>query len=361
MQPDQSSRAVHVGLQWPGLPDPVTHTIARRQRPSDYVYVKDEVLAAYEGQAGFQIYPPSGGVSYGSQWSIGYCDRVGRDVIRVEIKKLYEGSPDRVIRHWHDHAIAPRPDYKGVAGRTARNIATRAKELTFAIVSLGERLAALAAALNYSGLTGKGFVQLDRDHLDYHGWWTDQFVEPVTRHAPSGMARDEFLSRCLDLDKLAIEALAERNLRALVRAVGPQNDIDGMRGLKLLDRLVCLAQVGNAAGLSLASAGPEIVARYAKDGTSPAKPLDRLFALSDLRQLEGHRKRDVDELALKALARFGIPAAMTTSGWGLVLDEVYDRLIDEISVLDRVLTDALTIVSATSADERALVSDGPPQ
>ena len=66
-------------------------------------------------------------------------------------------------------------------------------------------------------------------------------------------------------------------------------------------------------------------------------------------------------MALKALARFGIPAAMTTSGWGLVLDEVYDRLIDEISVLDRVLTDALTIVSATSADERALVSDGPPQ
>lgn len=83
-------------------------------------------------------------------------------------------------------------------------------------------------------------------------------VEPVARHAPRDMPRDVFLDRCMDLDKLVVEALSERFLRPVVRAISPPpDDIDRFRGLKLLDRLTCLAQVANAGGLSLTSSGEE--------------------------------------------------------------------------------------------------------
>ncbi|MER8986344.1 hypothetical protein [Mesorhizobium sp. M0843] len=105
------------------------------------------------------------------------------------------------------------------------------------------------------------------------------------------MARHEFLGRCLDLDKLVIEPIVERHLRAIVRAVGaPEDNIDGVRGLKVLDRLTRLAQVANAGGLSLTKASSEFISRYHRDATAPP-PLDRLFAMSDLRQMKSIESR----------------------------------------------------------------------
>lgn len=160
------------------------------------------------------------------------------------------------------------------------------------------------------------------------------------------MSRDTFLDRCLDLDKLAIESLAERYLRPLVRAISPPEDnIDSFRGLKLLDRLACLAQVANAGGLSLTKAGQEVVNRYHQEGTTPAQPLTRLFALSDLRQIKGHRKQEIDALIEKALARFGINIRAAAGGWGVILDSVYDGIIEELHLLGVTLTTALTLIT----------------
>lgn len=335
-----------IGLKWPGIGEPVTRRMAGKRLPRDWVYVKDTVLSAYEGQSSFRVHPESGGVAFGGQWSVGHADRVGRDVIRLEIKKLYEGAPDRVIRHWHAHAVAPSPELEGAAALNVRNIAVRAKELTYGIVALGERLSALTSALNLPDRTSKELVGLDREFLDYNGWWTEPFVDPVARHSRIGMARDEFLGRCLDLDKLAIESIAERHLRAIVRAVGaPEDNIDGMRGLKLLDRLTCLAQVGNAAGLSLARAGSEIISRYNRDGTTPPRPLNRLFALSDLRQLKGHRKPETDAGVTKALERFSLDVGAAARGWGLILDAVYDRIVEELRSVEETFTQALSIIA----------------
>jgi hypothetical protein len=57
--------------RWPGIAGLVTHDVARRLRPHSCVYVRDTVLAAYEGRVGFQVYPESGGVAFGGQWSVG--------------------------------------------------------------------------------------------------------------------------------------------------------------------------------------------------------------------------------------------------------------------------------------------------
>lgn len=50
------------GLAWPGIEGSVTKMIANRFRPWDYVYVRDSVLAAYEGKPGFRVSPETGGI-----------------------------------------------------------------------------------------------------------------------------------------------------------------------------------------------------------------------------------------------------------------------------------------------------------
>lgn len=87
-------------------PEPLTGDQAMRMQLIE-VFVTDTVLAMYEGRPEFQIYPEQGAVSYGSQWSVGYTRRIGRDLIAVELRKLYEGAPPDVVRHWHRHAVAP--------------------------------------------------------------------------------------------------------------------------------------------------------------------------------------------------------------------------------------------------------------
>lgn len=86
-------------LAWPGIEQPVTKRVARKFRPFEYVYVDDAVLCEYEGRPEFSIHPESGSVRYGTRWIVDYCSRVGRNLIRLEVKKLYEGVPPHVIRH----------------------------------------------------------------------------------------------------------------------------------------------------------------------------------------------------------------------------------------------------------------------
>ena len=177
-----------------------------------------------------------------------------------------------MIRHLHAHALTPRPDFEEAATFRVRNVAVHAKEIVPCLAEIGELLSLLSAALSLQDRGGAEYVGLDRAELDHAGWWMGPSVEPMTRHVPLDMRRVDFLDRCMDLDKLVVEALAERLLRPLVRAIGaPKDDIDRLRGLKLLDRLCCLTQVANAGGLSLAAFGAENVTRYKRDGTDPPR------------------------------------------------------------------------------------------
>lgn len=337
-----------VGLEWPGRPGSVTREEARKFRVHDWVYVSDRALGAYEGRSDFQVHPESGGVSFGGQWSVGHCGRLGRDIIRVELKKLYEGTPDRVIRHWHAHALAPRPEFEDGATFSMPNVATRARAIVHRLSDIGELLSSLTNALGLPERSPAALVGLDRAQLDYEGWWLGPSVEPVTRHVPVDMPRDAFLDRCLDLDKLVVEALAERYLRPMVRAIAePPDDIDSFRGLKLLDRLTSLAQVASAGGLSLVSSGEEVAARYHRDGTDPPQPLLRLFVLSDLRQLKGHRKQDVDAGIKRALARLGIDAREAAGGWGTVADQIYNGVAEDLERLFATLVSALEAMTTS--------------
>ena len=332
------------GLVWPGSDEAVTIEVSQRKRPWDNVYVEDRVLAAYEGKPDFRVGAENGSVGFGNQWAVGPAKRIGRDVIQLELRKLYEGTPHRVVQHWNAFAIKPSPDLLSLKSRRARNVGLRAKDLVFGMADVGLMLCGIAAMFRLEPVGTAEYVGLDRAWLEPNGWWSGSHVEPITHHIPVDMPRADFLARCLDLDKLLVEALVQRRLRSLLRAFGkPHDRVDDFRGLKLLDRIVCLCQVAIDAGLIPWEAGDEIAERYERTGSEPARPLTRLFALSDLRQAAGHRSADIDGSIAAALERFGIDVAMSRGGYGLVLDTVYDQLHEQLRQIHATLAGTLKI------------------
>lgn len=329
------------GLIWPGIDEPVTNEVARGLHMTDYVYVDDAVLSAYEGRPGFSIFPESGSVSHGTQWSVSFCDRIGRNTIRLETRKLYEGARAEVVRYWHKFAVAPLPYSALKAALDEPNIASRAKSVTYALVGLGEALSDLAETLHL-GISPEEFVGLRRAALDYSGWWTAEVAEPASRNAPLSLPADAFLDRCMTLGKLLIEGLSEAKLRALLLAAGvPAKDIKGLGSLKLLDRVVCLTQLAKATGLSLTKDGAALWERLSKEGTTPDQPISRLFALYDVRILKAHKASDRDQKLQGELKRFAIKPGEEASGYGKTLDRVYDALSAELTEVTAKIESAL--------------------
>jgi hypothetical protein len=85
--PISAERWDYGALEWPGIAGPVTDR--RGFHPMEFVYVRDEVLEEYEGRAneGFRVGPETGAVSYAGQWAVGHIDRIGRDLLQLEIRK----------------------------------------------------------------------------------------------------------------------------------------------------------------------------------------------------------------------------------------------------------------------------------
>ena len=322
-------------LEWPGLSQPIGHDDAMKLGSLDAVYVRDSVLGVYEGQPEYSIHPESGAVSYGNQWGVSWTRRVGRDLIAVELKKLYERSRPNTVRHWHYHSVSPpSPAVRAVS----ENVGTRARRITYALVTLGEVLGAVASHLPSSQPTAVDFVHLDRGQLDYEGWWTGRAVEPITRHIPNELTQDEFLGRCSTLYQLVGEGLSERRLRSLLEGLGVAPDsIAALGSIKLLGCLTGLAERSVDRGLALNSQSLH------DSVTQPisSSALDRLVALNELRQLSDHRAgSDAETKLTDALDAFGLDPASFAGGWGLALDALYDGVADTLEMVAATLMQA---------------------
>jgi hypothetical protein len=172
-------------FDWPGA-GIISKEAARMAGIGDHVsevFVRDTVLARFEGQPDIAINPESGAVSYKNQWSVSWCQRYGRDLIRVDLKKLYEGNRPEIVRHYHSHAVEPPPLSDRRWGDP--NVATRAKRVAFAWSYLGEALERLARMFGIGACAGD-FVSVDRANLEYRGWWSDGEFELIARHIPPG-------------------------------------------------------------------------------------------------------------------------------------------------------------------------------
>lgn len=249
-------------LTWPGIDSQVTKERSRKLGLTD-VYVDDDVLQHYEEHPDrYSIHPESGSVSYGGQWSVGYCQRISRNLIQLEIRKLYEGCPPDVIRHWNKYAVDPPA---GIPAKLMQepNVARSSKRIVYSFVDFGNALAEIAKKLLYSrDLTSEAFVGLSRNILDYYGWWTDKNVIPITAHIRRDIGEDSFLERCKSLNALVVDGIKEAKIRQLLLKIGVDpKRIEEFRGLKLLDTLIQYSIICQETGLNIFEAQKELEGR----------------------------------------------------------------------------------------------------
>lgn len=319
-------------LTWPNIPEPVTRHTAQHLGMK-LVYVKDTVLEAYQRPPDFRISPEYGAVAREGSWGVSYVHRLGRDLLALEVRKLYEGCPDEVIEHWNKFAV---PEPPAVA--QSPNVATRARRLVYALLDLGERIAGIESACLGEAITSRETVRLLRANVEYYGWWKAPGIEPITRCAPLDMSEDSFLARCAELHKPVIEGLSERPLRRTLIQLGVSDKmIERWGTLRLLQALLNLAKTSIESGLGLNAHSHDLVART--DIKARALEMAALFHLNALRVGKSHLGGgDTREAALEGL---GIERAAMAAGWGHAFDIVYDRVAESLEATAELLGQAL--------------------
>lgn len=320
-------------LIWPDYTGPMT--MQRAGREHLMAYVSDQVLRDYEGRPEFQIHPPSGGVSYRGQWSVGYCHRIGRSHIAVELKKLYEGSPPAVIEHWHRFSVPQATAYGDRDSSGGRNIAVRAQELVEAHLAMTRTLTQLAERLGLSFLQSEigGYDSAD---VVYRGWWRIEGLSSLANIVPLSITLDVFLDRAVDL-VILWESVQQSPLRNMVLKMGvDRKQLAELKSMKLLGALCQLATLCKGAGHRWPEDSIHIVAEWNKDVRIPV--LRRLFAVNQLRQKAAHRTGTGFAASLATdLDAFGIQAAAHVAGWGAAVDRLYDGLIEDFNVISALL------------------------
>jgi hypothetical protein len=121
----------------------------------------------------------------------------------------------------------------------------------------------------------------------------------------------------------------------------PAKEVAEFRSLKLLSTLVEMARLCNMTGLDCRTQAVEVFARCAE--SSPPALIAKLSALNDLRQLADHRGGGRLRTRLtNALAVFGIDPASASSGYGSLLDQIYDGVIETLKVAYETLRQGLS-------------------
>ena len=213
---------VEVSLKWPDHDGLVTGDGSGQFEALERAFVRDDVLLAYQNRPEFDINPVTGSVGFESRWAFGYCDRYGRNHIAFELRKLYEGAPGEVIKHFHSFAVSETIADKDLQIRGKRNVGIRAKEFVEAYLGLTETLSDLADALGMVA-TQADIGKLDSAEVEYVGWWTLNDLKPIGRVIPLGLSFTDFLSRCKDLFEV-IKGLQKPHLLQMVVKLGLKKD-----------------------------------------------------------------------------------------------------------------------------------------
>lgn len=311
-------------------------TLQRAAKEWIYGYVSDEVLVEYESRPEFTVHPESGGVSYGGWWGTSRTDRVGREHIRLELKKLYEACPPHVIAHWHRFAVIQVVAERDRDAHGNRNIALRAKELIYAYLRVTEVLELLSDRLE-SGFTQEDIGGISTTGVDYSGWYSPSVMRPLYGVVRLSANREKFLERAVSIFKL-FEGLKTAPLRNLVLQLKVQKEkVKDFKGIKLLATLCQLAALAAEHGHSLTGDSEAVVRLWDTDQRLPI--LNKIFALNSLRTCQSHAPSAEDDRKIADAAEvFDIDVASTASGWGYAIDALYDGLIADLNSIADLLS-----------------------
>ena len=310
------------GHYWKGIEGIVTEDRTRHKMVGEYAYISDDVLQKYEVDDDYEVHPDSGGVRYRGQWAVSHCERIGRNGIKVELKKLYEGTPDDVIGYWNKYSI----DISEVG--EGENIAAKAKRLTRKYFLFGRLFCQVANKICHSSFSPIEIITLDQDAIDYTGWADFPDYKPISHHVClRNFSKEDFICRCKKLYILLGENLQERNLRKIINTIGfSLDDTKSCRSLKLLEFFLKYLFVSVETGLDPIQDKETIVGRTKE--LTEFNMLSKLFALNDIRQLDAHKKGNFTLKFNLALEEFDIEPPSISNNYARICDQIYDGLND---------------------------------
>lgn len=334
-----SHRKVTPILTWPDRVEPVDAEKQGVFKTMETVFVTDDVLVAYEDKPEYEIHATTGSVGYENRWAVGFCHRVGRNHIELELRKLYEGAPTDVIVHFNKFAVSAAIAKKDQQINGKRNVGERARELILAYLAFTQTISELSASVGFH-VSQEEICKYDSVKVDYNGWWKFEGLKPFGNVIPLGMTRAAFLERCKNIFSV-VDDLQQGPLRKMAIALGLDKDLlTSFKSLKLLSCLCQMSQIANDAGFNLVDDSKAVAANWTTKSLVP-KELDSLFAVQVLRVSGAHNlSKDKTADYRAALQVFGITEKHCAGGWGRAMDEIYDRLIIDLRALNALIIKA---------------------
>lgn len=322
---DNTDKEIVAGHSWKGIDGLVTEWRARHEMPSEYIYVSDKVLAIYEADEDYEVYPLTGSVSYRNQWAVTHCDRIGKNAIKIEIKKIYEGNRYAVIDYWNKFSIYPSEIIEG------ENIALKSERLANKFFLFGRILAGLSNHLFKLSYTSKDLIGLDEERIEYTGWAEFNEFHAIAQHIDlKSFSKEQFISRCKKLYILLGENLKEKPLRRIVDMLGfPVSETEKLRSIKLLELIITFLKIAEESGLHPVGNKETVVERVLENKNFNV--LLELSAVNSIRQLDAHKTNDSKTRLHKALVDLGIQPSAISNNYADAIWQVYDS-IDEMFV-----------------------------
>ncbi|HHN47055.1 MAG TPA: hypothetical protein ENN09_06395, partial [Planctomycetes bacterium] len=237
--------------------------------PHVSVFFRQEVLSKYQGASGFKV-GDDGRVSYHHYWGL-FChtDRIGNELLSVDISGFAEGLPYEEWPHWKQYAVTPPSSATETALRQEQSVPD-------AVNSLGKALEALNSA--FAGLS-ESFVTIYEVRMNVSGALWDATIESLAGRQlkwvyPANADDDEFIKRVTLISTLVIDALQPRPIRSFLKTLGKNLHKNGecksLGSRKLLQRLTLIAALIN-------NVQPDIKLEFGKlsGGTEIIVPLHR--------------------------------------------------------------------------------------
>ncbi|TLP67113.1 hypothetical protein FEE96_07130 [Parasedimentitalea maritima] len=311
-------------LTWPGVSGVMNHQRANALMNTSVMYLCDSFLDRYEQNSFYDTTPFYGygswtcNPSYSGQWSFTDCRRIGRNLIKVGLRELYKGKPDREIVWAHSHVVA-----QGVVDQTdlsEEHIVAKVQRFLEALLDLADGLAWLAEELGTASVSCEELIGISREELSAERWLPYPKLSRLAQVAPLDMTEQQFLSRCKEIHELW-QKLPNGVVRRIVDQGG--HDVKTYKGFGSLKLLQIMTNV-----LERLNRNHETTANFSADHQD-AEVIDRnpklasLFLTADLRNADAHNGGSVSQ----TLSDLGFDMSQTNSGYGRALDYVFDQNI----------------------------------
>lgn len=326
-------------LNWPGYKEECTEEDARKSG-IDYVYVEDHYLLEYENRKEFKIYPENGIVNYQDWWEISFCKRMGRDYVRFELRKLYEGIPKYITKEINKFAVSKEEVDQNIKKYGKRNIGLRAKELIYSYLDFFNILSQLFSFFDLS-YNDMELCSYSKHDIEYSGWYHWMELRKIGNVARHDFIENDFLDRCNILMSF-FESIKEKPLRAFLKKIKIDNEkIESKKSIKLLEILMKVVKVSTSSGLTIKTSIKEILNRV--NFEEGLNEMSFLYYLYDIRVYASHKVgADTVKKYEESLEFFNIDKEyMKSNGWGIAIDNVMDKIIKSQEILIEMIRECI--------------------